>query len=156
MIDRVQAIVAADAPPRLKPSNYPEPFASRMAGRVKRPLGELFGLTNFGVNHTTLEPGAVTTLHHRHSRQDELVYVLAGHPTLYIGRMSAVLAPGMVIGFPHNSEAHHVKNETAASVVLLEVGDRSAGDEVEYPDDDIHAVQTKEGWSFAHKDGRHY
>ena len=52
------AVSAADAPPRTKPSNYPEPFAALMAGRVKRPLGELFGLANFGVNLVTLPPGA--------------------------------------------------------------------------------------------------
>jgi len=43
-----KVVLTADAPPRVKPSNYPEPFASRMAGRLKRPLGDLFGLTNFG------------------------------------------------------------------------------------------------------------
>jgi uncharacterized cupin superfamily protein len=51
------AVVASQVPPRTKPSNYPEPFASRMAGREKRPLGDLFGLTNFGVNLTRLMPG---------------------------------------------------------------------------------------------------
>jgi len=50
------AVVAADAPLRTKPSNYPEPFASRMSGRRKHPLGDLFGLTNFGVNLTRLLP----------------------------------------------------------------------------------------------------
>jgi len=34
---RPVAIVAA--PPRTKPTDYPQPFASRMKGRVKRPLG---------------------------------------------------------------------------------------------------------------------
>jgi len=52
------AVVAADAPLRAKRSNYPEPFATRMEGRQKRPLGDLFGLTNFGVNLTRLLPGA--------------------------------------------------------------------------------------------------
>ena len=58
------AIVAAEAPPRVKPSIYPEPFASRMAGRVKHPLGELFGLSNFGVNLVRLIPGAGSALQH--------------------------------------------------------------------------------------------
>ena len=58
-----RAIVATDAPPRIKPSNYPESFASRVAGRIKRPLGDLFGLTGFGVNLTRLPPGAVSALH---------------------------------------------------------------------------------------------
>ena len=42
------AILAEAAPARTRPSNYPEPFASQMAGRLKRPLGDLFGLQNFG------------------------------------------------------------------------------------------------------------
>jgi len=50
------ALVAADVPPRAKLSNYPEPFFSRMAGRDKRPLGDLFGLVNFGVNLTGSSP----------------------------------------------------------------------------------------------------
>ena len=51
------AIAAAEAPLRTKPSNYPEPYFSRMGKREKRPLGDLFGLRNFGVNLTTLHPG---------------------------------------------------------------------------------------------------
>ena len=76
------AIDAHRAPPRAKASHYPEPFASRMAGRVVRPLGDAFGLANFGVNLATLAPGAVSALRHAHTRQDEFVYVLAGEPTL--------------------------------------------------------------------------
>ncbi len=74
------AIKAANAPPRTKASNYPEPFASRMAGREKRPLGDLFGLTNFGVNLTRLAPSSVSSLRHAHSKQDEFIYVLQGRP----------------------------------------------------------------------------
>ena len=51
------ALEAASAPLRTKPSNYPEPFFSRMAKREKRPLGDLFGLKNFGINLTRLKPG---------------------------------------------------------------------------------------------------
>jgi uncharacterized cupin superfamily protein len=71
--NKIIAVFAADFAPRTKPSNYPEPFASRMAGRVKRPLGDIFGLRSFGVNLTRLAPGAVSTLHHQHSQQDEFV-----------------------------------------------------------------------------------
>ena len=83
MTDKPAALVAADASPRIKPSNYPEPFASRMAGRLKHPLGDLFSLKNFGVNLTRLSPGAVSTLHYTHSRQDEFIYVVEGEPTLF-------------------------------------------------------------------------
>src|SRR3954469_16616969 len=94
------AIEAAAAPTRAKPSNYPEPFFSRMSGREKRPLGDLFGLKNFGVNLTTLHPGGESALLHRHSKQDEFIYVLQGNPTLVTDRGEVTLAPGMCAGFP--------------------------------------------------------
>lgn len=74
------AVMAADVPPRSKQSVYPEPLASRMVGREKRPLGDLFGLTNFGVNLTRLAPNAVSSLRHAHTKQDEFIYVLRGNP----------------------------------------------------------------------------
>src|SRR5215470_15365248 len=126
------AITAADAPPRTRPSNYPEPFASRMARREKRPLGDVFGLANFGVNLTRLAPGGVSALHHVHSKQDELVYVLAGEPTLVTETGETPLRPGMCAGFKAGAGAHHLENRTDADVVLLEVGDRSARDTVAY------------------------
>ena len=155
---RAEPLVAADAPPRARQSIYPEPFAARTAGRFKRPLGDPFGLTNFGVNHTRLAPGSMSALRHAHSRQDELVYVLEGHPTLITGNGARELAPGMCVGFKAgDSNAHHIVNRSAADVVLLEVGDRTAGDEVEYPDDDIRAASGPDGRRlFVHKDGTPY
>ena len=52
------AVVADEVAPRTKPSNYPEPFASQVSGREKRQLGDVFGLSNFGVNLTRMAPGA--------------------------------------------------------------------------------------------------
>ena len=85
------ALVALDMPPRAKPSNYPEPFFSRMAKREKRALGDTFGLKNFGVNLTRLAPGGESALLHRHSKQDELVYILEGEPVLAGTRMSDLI-----------------------------------------------------------------
>jgi len=151
------AIVAAEAPPRVRPSNYPEPFASRMAGREKRPLGDLFGLVNFGVNLTRLTPGSVSALRHAHSKQDELVYVLEGHPTLRTNAGRTRLAPGMCAGFKAaTGDAHQLANESDADVVYLEIGDRTPGDEGSYPDDDLCAVLENGKWRFVHKDGTPY
>ena len=151
------AIIAAEAPPRTKPSNYPEPFFSRMAKREKRQLGDLFGLRNFGVNLTTLAPGGESALLHRHSRQDEFIYILAGEPTLVTDVGETRLAPGMCAGFPARGVAHQLVNRTDADVVYLEMGDRTAGDEGSYPRDDLEAVMDGEGrWAFRHKDGSPY
>ena len=151
------AIEAASAPPKTKRSNYPEPFFSRMAGREKRPLGDLFGLRNFGVNLTTLAPGGESALMHRHGRQDEFVYILAGQPVLATDEGEIQLAPGMCAGFPAGGPAHHLVNRTRENVVYLEVGDRTPGDEVVYPNDDIEARLDAQGaWRFTHKDGARY
>lgn len=154
---RPLAIVAAEAPPRARPSNYPEPFASRMKGRVKRPLGDLFGLKNFGVNLTRLPPGTQSALLHRHSRQDEMVYILEGAPTLVTDDGEMQLAAGMCAGYPAGGPAHQLVNRTSEDVVYLEIGDRTAGDEASYPRDDIKAELGPGGqWQFTHKDGRPY
>ena len=151
------AIIAAEAPPRTKPSNYPEPCVSRMAKREKRQLGDLFGLRNFGVNLTTLAPGGESALLHRHSKQDEFIYILAGEPTLVTDVGETRLAPGMCAGFPARGVAHQLVNRTDADVVYLEMGDRTAGDEGSYPRDDLEAVMDGEGrWAFRHKDGSPY
>jgi uncharacterized cupin superfamily protein len=151
------AVVAADAPARTKPSLYPPEFAARVAGRVKRPLGDLFGLRNFGVNLTRLPPGVESALFHGHSKQDELVYVLEGHPTLVTDAGETELAPGMCAGFPAGGTAHHLINRTTDDVVYLEVGDRTPGDEGSYPNDDLKAVFVEAGvWRMEHKDGTPY
>lgn len=151
------AIIAAEAAARTKPSNYPEPFASRMTGREKRPLGDLFGLANFGVNLTRLAPGALSALRHAHSRQDEFVYIVQGHPTLHTDEGRTQLAPGMCAGFRAGSgNGHQLINETADDVVYLEIGDRLAGDGASYPDDDLKAQLADGKWQFLHKDGTPY
>jgi uncharacterized cupin superfamily protein len=154
---RPVAIVAAEAPLRARPSNYPEPFASRMAGRHKHPLGDLFGLSNFGVNLTRLAPGAVSALRHAHSLQDEFVYVLQGSPTLHTDEGRTALAPGMCAGFKAGTgNAHCLVNDSDEEVVYLEVGDRTPRDEGSYPDDDLVARLVEGRWRFEHKDGTPY
>jgi uncharacterized cupin superfamily protein len=151
------AMAALEAPARTKPSNYPEPFRSMMVGRTKRPLGDLFGLTNFGVNITTLAPGAVSALRHAHTRQDEFIYVVSGSPTLYTDAGAQLLSPGMCAGFKAGTGyAHRLVNESVQDVVYLEVGDRSAGDAASYPDDDLVAKLEAGEWQYAHKDGTPY
>ncbi|HEX3972900.1 MAG TPA: cupin domain-containing protein [Stellaceae bacterium] len=151
------AIDAADAPPRTKPSNYPEPFFSRMGRREKHPLGDLFGLKNFGVNLTRLKPGGESALLHRHSKQDEFIYILEGNPTLVTDEGEIALAPGMCAGFAAGGIAHQLVNRTDRDVVYLEIGDRAPGDDGTYPVDDLKAALSPDGkWQFTHKDGRPY
>lgn len=151
------AIAASQAPPRTKPSNYPAPFAAQMAGRIKRPLGDLFGLSNFGVNLTHLPPQAVSALRHAHSKQDEFIYVISGRPALYTDAGRTQLEPGMCAGFKAGTgNGHRLVNETDTEVVYLEVGDRTSGDQAIYPDDDLAATLVNGQWHFTHKDSAPY
>ena len=155
--DAPLAIDAGSAPLRAISSGYPEPFRSRMAGRTKRPLGDLFGLRTFGVNLTRLAPGAQSALLHRHSRQDEFVFILEGEPTLVTDRGEVVLSPGQCAGFPAGGVAHHLVNRSARDVLYLEIGDRGAGDSATYPADDLQAILGPDSrWSYSRKDGTPY
>ncbi|MQR00090.1 cupin domain-containing protein [Glaciimonas soli] len=159
MSDKIHpiAIVASEADLRKRLSNYPEPFAALMAGREKRPLGDIFGLTNFGVNLTQLSPNAVSALRHWHSKQDEFIYILSGYPTLITDEGETELCPGMCSGFRAASGNGHVLvNRTLDDVIYLEIGDRTTGDSVTYPDDDLQAALVEGGLQFLHKDGMPY
>lgn len=151
------AVSAIEVPIRAAVSFYPEPFASRMAGRQKRQLGEVFGLRNFGVNLTRLAPNAISSLRHAHATQDEFIYIVAGQPTLRTGEGELRLSPGMCAGFRAGTgNAHHLHNETAGDVLYLEIGDRSPGDHVTYPDDDLQFTRADGKPRFARKDGTPY
>ncbi|MGA7953447.1 MAG: cupin domain-containing protein [Gloeobacterales cyanobacterium] len=151
------AIVASEAPARSKNSHYPEPFASKMSMREKRPLGEVFGLSNIGVNLTRLAPKGVSSLRHSHTKQDEFIYILQGSPTLQTDEGQTKLSPGMCAGFKAGTgNGHRLVNETPEDVVYLEVGDRIPGDVGNYPDDDLKAEQVEGNWHFFHKDGSPY
>jgi uncharacterized cupin superfamily protein len=151
------ALDATSVAPRTRSSSYPEPFFSRMSGREKRALGDAFGLKNFGVNLTRLAPGGESSLLHRHSKQDEFIYIVQGEPTLVTDAGEVSLKPGMCAGFPAGRRAHQLVNRTDRDVLYLEVGDRTPGDEGFYPADDIQASQAPDGkWVYTRKDGTSY
>lgn len=129
-----------------------------MRGREKKALGDLFSLSNFGVNLTRLAPGAVSALRHAHSVQDEFVYVLQGNNLVLITDSGETqLQPGTCAGFKAGTgNAHQLVNRSTEDAVYLEVGDRTDGDTVTYPDEDLQAVMVDGKWRFMHKDGAPY
>ena len=137
-------------------SSYPEPFAGQIGARRKRALGDALGLTNYGVNLVELAPGACSAMRHWHSRQDEFVYVLEGELVLITDQGEQVLRAGMAAGYPAGDEdGHHMVNRGQAPARYLEVGDRTPGDAVTYPDIDL-ALADNETDDFTHKDGSPY
>jgi uncharacterized cupin superfamily protein len=152
-------------PPALDPgavpivtgSGYPEPFKSRVAARRKRRLGDALGLKHFGVNLTTIPPGAASALRHWHSHEDEFIYIVSGELVLVTNDGEQPLTPGMCAGFPAGTpDGHCLVNRTGKDAVYLEVGDRRPEDAVTYPDDDIAGRATPQGRRFTRKDGTPY
>jgi uncharacterized cupin superfamily protein len=153
------ALVAADTAPRARKTIYPDVLAVKVGERIKRPLGDLFGLTVFGVNLTTLKPGAMSALRHAHTKQDEFVYILEGTPVLITDEGETPLKPGMCAGFKAGTgNGHHLVNRGKTDVVYLEIGDRTPGDAASYPDDDLKVLKSPDGLSrtLVHKDGTPY
>jgi len=152
-------------PPALDPatvaprtgSDYPAPFGALVAARERRALGDALGLTNFGVNLMRLPPGCASSQRHWHSRQDEFVFVVAGEVVLVTDGGEQRLTAGMAAGFPKGrTDGHHIVNRSTSDALLLEVGDRTEGDEVDYSDIDM-AVRWIDGEEqYVRKDGTVY
>jgi uncharacterized cupin superfamily protein len=136
-------------------TGYPEPFRAANQLRYNRRLGAHAGLKNFGVNITRIVPGGQSSFRHAHSAQDEFIYVLSGEAVLETNGGAQTLGPGMCAGFPAGTgDAHRFLNRSDADVLLLVVGDKSAGDDVSYPDIDMHGRMGADGkYSFTRKDG---
>ena len=139
-------------------TGYPEPFRAAVAGRSRQRVGNAAGLTHFGVNLTTLTPGAQSALRHWHTRQDEFIYVISGELTLVTNMGETQLKPGMMAGFPANvTDGHHLINRSDEMATYLEIGDRTPGDQAQYPDHDLLAVSKAEGgYQFTHRNGTPY
>ena len=136
-------------------TSYPEPYRAANSTRYNRRLADHAGLKNFGVNLTRIIPGGQSSFRHAHSRQDEFIYVLQGEVVLETNDGEQVLRAGMCAGFPAGTgDAHRFVNRTASDVALLVIGDRTPGDEISYPDVDMHAVLAPDGvYRFSTKSG---
>ncbi len=141
--------------PESNATSYPEPYRAANQQRWYRRLGAHAKLTNFGVNLTRIVPGGQSSHRHAHSRQDEFVYVLEGEVELETDAGIEHLHAGMCAGFPAGTgNAHHFVNRSNADVLLLVVGDRTAADEVTYPEIDMHGRLEADGrFRFTRKDG---
>jgi uncharacterized cupin superfamily protein len=131
---------AAEVAPRTG-TTYPEDLRAAVAGRLKRGLGDQFGLDQFGVNLTELPPGVHSSLRHWHSHEDEFVYILEGEATLITDAGEEVLRAGDCIGFKADvADGHCLVNRGNNPVRYIEIGSRRMDiDRVTYPDADLAA-----------------
>lgn len=150
IIDKATCTVKTD-------SIYPAPYAAMMEGRSSLRLGDAGGLTQFGANVVTLQPGAKSSLRHWHESEDEFVMVTEGECTLIDDAGEHVMRPGDCAAFPAGDpNGHHFVNRTDAAAAFLVVGSRMNPERATYSDVDL-VVELKDGnATFTRKDGTAY
>lgn len=137
-------------------TDYPPPLDALCNKREQRVLGDLFGLSQFGVNLVRLPPGQASAQRHWHRHEDEFVMVLQGTLALVIDAGEQAVGPGMVAGFPAGvADGHHLVNRSDEDAVYLEIGKRAALEECFYPDIDLHYGPGDEA-GYSRKDGTPY
>jgi len=144
------------AEPTRAGAGYPAPFDAPCAGRRRWALGDMAGLSQFGVNLLRIGPGVWSSQRHWHTAEDEFVYVVEGEVVLVTDAGEQVLRVGDCAGFPAGApDGHHLQNRTDREAVLLEMGSRRPeSDACHYPDIDLFAPA--EDPRYFHKDGTAY
>lgn len=135
-------------------SGYPPELTAKRGPKSRLRLGAAAGLTQFGVNLSTLPPGSMSALRHWHENEDEFVMVVSGRATLIDNDGAHEMGPGDCAGFAAGvPNGHHFVNRSDADVVILEVGTRSADERGHYTDDDLAVVRRDGVNRFTRRDG---
>ena len=136
-------------------TGYPSPFSEDVAGRFYRRIGKAGGLTEIGVSHVVLEPGAVSSQRHWHNGIDEFVVVLEGEAMLVENDGETVMRAGDCASFPKDvANGHHLVNRGERPCTLLAIDSRRDEGDCHYPDIDLHFDAA--GGRMTHKDGTPY
>lgn len=157
MADKRPAAIRATDVTGQRATVYPPRYAGEVAGREKRALGDQFGLSHYGVNLTTLAPGAWSSHRHWHENEDEFVYVVDGELTLIDDAGEHRLTPGMCAGFKAGvANGHHLVNKSGRPASYIEVGTRAANETAHYPEADMEFRKRDGSSVIVHKDGSPY
>jgi len=136
-------------------TGYPQPYASQVAGRFYRRIGQSAGLKDIGISHVTLEPGAWSSQRHWHEGIDEFVVVLEGEAVLVEETGETILGPGDCAAFPKDvANGHHLVNRGDRPCILLAIDGRVGEGDCHYPDADLHYDMAS--GRFTRKDGSAY
>ena len=145
--------IALESIEQVSRTGYPSPFDQDVQGRWYRRLAPASGLTEFGVSHVTLKPGAWSSQRHWHDVEDEFLVMLEGEAVLAEDDGETVLKPGDCAAWPKGStNGHHLKNQSDRDCVFIVVG---AGASSGGGYSDIDMMFTADG-RYVRKDGTAY
>lgn len=141
--------------PESRGTRYPPPHDVPCRDRRWLRVGDAAGLTAFGVNLVTLDPGVWSSQRHWHTHEDEFVYVLEGELVLVTDEGEAIMRAGDCAGFKAGvRDGHHLQNRSGEVARFLVVGNRDDADHGEYPDIDLQFLPGDGG--YARKNGEPY
>ena len=138
-------------------TRYPRPYDEPCKARVWTMLGNAAGLTQFGVNLVTLEPGVWSSQRHWHDKEDEFVWVLDGELVLVTDSGEEAMRAGDCAGFKAGvRDGHVLQNRSTNTARFLVVGGRDDTDWGEYSDIDMKFLPGRYsgGGGYATKDGK--
>ena len=137
-------------------SGYPAPFDKPCAERRRWRLGDMAGLTQFGVNLLRLPKGAWSSQRHWHEAEDEFIYVVEGEVVLVTDAGEETLRAGECAGFrAGDANGHHLQNRSEHEAVILEIGTRNdEAESVTYPDIDLKYDGRTD--RYLHRNGKPY
>ncbi len=108
-------------------------FLNPNAQRINKSLGDMTGLTGFGIHLIEVQPGKESTEFHMHYFEDECTYILEGEGVVTIGEHTEAVHAGDFIAYPKGGEAHTMVNTGTEVLRCLVVGERLAHDVGDYP-----------------------
>ena len=108
-------------------------FLNDKAQRVNKSLGDMTGLTGFGIHLIEVPVARESTEYHMHYHEDECTYVLSGTGKVVIGQQEHEIAAGDFIAYPKGGEAHTMINTGSDVLRCIVVGERLPHDVGEYP-----------------------
>jgi uncharacterized cupin superfamily protein len=136
-------------------TGYPPPYNEHVAGRHYRRIGKSTGLTDIGVSHCVLEPGAWSSQRHWHEGIDEFVVMLEGEAVLVEEASETLLRPGDCAVFLKDvANGHHLVNRSDKTCAFLAMDGQYGEGDCHYPDADLRYEVA--GDRYVHNDGTPY
>lgn len=131
---------AARTPETAEADTHPLNPRSRVSGH---PLARAAGLKAVGLWELSIAPGRESFVYHRHHREEEFIFVLAGRGVVEIDDEEHEVGPGDFVGFPPGT-AHHLRNPFDEDLKYLSGGQNLESEVADFPRDDRRMVRVGE------------
>jgi len=130
-----------------KPDDSHYPTSDELLS-IGSPFARSMGLTRLGIHHELVPPGRRTSFPHAESAEEEFVYVIEGHPDVWLDGVLHPLGPGDGVAFPAGTgQAHTFLNNTDRDVRLLVVGEPAKAENlIRYPLNPEEQARRKDAW----------